>query len=198
MADDLTARADDVKRVVLDTARALYARQGYVNTSIKAVAAAAGVAPDLVRRYYASRADLFAAALRLPFDPVAAITQMLKPGVEGLGERMVRVTLRMFGEPETRELIAAMARDGASAAKMTVTLREFLETVVIDRVAATLGVPDARMRVTLATSYIVGVAAVRYVMRIEPLASASEDQVVRLVVPAVQTALAGEGSGRRK
>ena len=59
---------DDLKRVVLDTAREMYARQGYVNTTVKGVAAAAGVAPDLVRRYYASREELFAAAMRLPLD----------------------------------------------------------------------------------------------------------------------------------
>lgn len=188
------ANADDVKRVVLDAARAVYARQGYLNTTMKVVAATAGVAPDVVRRYYANREDLFAAAMRLPVDPGTAIAQILAPGIDGLGERLVLITLRMLDEPETRELIAAMVRDGAGAAKATAPLREFLESVIIDRVAAALRVPDARMRVTLATSYLVGVAGARYVMRMEPLASASEDEVVRLVAPAVQTALAGVGS----
>jgi AcrR family transcriptional regulator len=182
---------DDVRRVVLDAARGLYARQGYLNTTIKGVAAAAGVAPDLVRRYYASREDLFAAARRLPVDPAAAVTALLAPGIDGLAERLVRVTLRMLDEPETRDQIAAMVRDGAGAAKVTAPLREFLESVIIDRVAAALGVGDARTRVTLAISYIVGVAGSRYVLRMEPLASASEDEVVRLVAPAVQTALMG-------
>ncbi len=182
---------DDVRRVVLDAARGLYARQGYLNTTIKGVAAAAGVAPDLVRRYYASREDLFAAAMRLPVDPAAAVTALLAPGIDGLAERLVRVTLRMLDEPETRDQIAAMVRDGAGAAKVTAPLREFLESVIIDRVAAALGVGDARTRVTLAISYIVGVAGSRYVLRMEPLASASEDEVVRLVAPAVQTALMG-------
>jgi len=182
---------DDVRRVVLDAARGLYARQGYLNTTIKGVAAAAGVAPDLVRRYYASREDLFAAAMRLPVDPAASVTALLAPGIDGLAERLVRVTLRMLDEPETRDQIAAMVRDGAGAAKVTAPLREFLESVIIDRVAAALGVGDARTRVTLAISYIVGVAGSRYVLRMEPLASASEDEVVRLVAPAVQTALMG-------
>lgn len=188
------ANADDVKRTVLDAARAVYARQGYLNTTIKVVAAAAGVAPDVVRRYYDNREDLFAAAMRLPVDPGTAIAQILAPGIDGLGERMVRISLRMLDEPETRELIAAMVRDGAGAAKATAPLREFLESVIIDRVAAALRVPDARMRVTLATSYLVGVAGARYVMRLEPLASASEDEVVRLVGPAVQSALSGARS----
>ena len=182
---------DDIKHVVLDAARGMYARQGYVKTTIKGVAAAAGVAPDLVRRYYASREELFAAAMRLPVDPATAIAQLLAPGFDGLGERLVRVTLRMLEEPETRDQIAAMVRDGAGAAKASAALREFLESVIVDRVAAALRVPDARMRVTLAISYVVGVAGSRYVLRMEPLASATEEEVVRLVAPAVQTALAG-------
>lgn len=198
MANDgsFTSITDEVRRRVLDTAQALYARQGYVSTTIKGVAAAAGVAPDLVRRYYANREELFAAAMRLPFDPATAIAQMLAPGIDGLGERLVRVTLRMLDEPETRDQIVAMVRDGAGAAKAAVTVREWLESVIIDRVAAVLGVPDARMRVTLATSYLLGVAGARYVMRLEPLASASEDEVVRLVAPAVQAALTGASLGR--
>jgi AcrR family transcriptional regulator len=185
------ANADDVRRAVLDAAGAVYSRQGYVNTTVKVVAAAAGVAPDVVRRYYNSRDELVAAVLKLPTDPASAVAQMLAPGVDGLGERLVRFTLQMLRDPETRELLTTMVRDGAGAAKATASLREFLETAVIDKIAAALRVPDARMRVTLATSYLVGVATARYVMRLEPLASASEDEVVRLVAPAVQAALSG-------
>ena len=175
---------EDVKRIVLDTARGMYARRGYVNTTIKGVAAAAGVAPDLIRRYYANREELFAAAMRLPFDPAAAVAQLLAPGVEGLAERLVRFTMDVMSAPDTRELIATMAK----AASL---LREFLESVLVDRVAAVLGVPDARMRVTLAISYVIGVVGSRYILQMEPLASASEDELVRRIVPAVQTALAG-------
>jgi AcrR family transcriptional regulator len=182
---------DDVKRAVLDAARGMYARQGYLNTTIRGVAAAAGVAPDLIRRYYDNREELFAAAMRLPVDPATAIAQLLAPGIDGLGERLVRVTLRMLDDPETRDQIAAMVRDGAGAAKATAPLREFIESVLIDRVAAALRVPDARMRVTLALSYVFGVAGSRYVLRMEPLASATEDEIVRLVAPAVQAALTG-------
>jgi len=183
--------SDDITRAVLDAARAAYARRGYLNTTVKGVAAAAGVAPDVVRRYYANREALFAAAMRLPADPATSIAQLLAPGIDGLGERLVRVTLRMLDDPETRDQLAAMMRDGAGASKATASLREFLESAVVDRVATALRVPDARMRVTLATSYLVGVAASRYVLRLEPLASASEDEVVLLVAPAIQAALTG-------
>lgn len=194
MANDLPISAGGVKRAVTDAAMAVYARQGYVRTTIRGVAAAAGVAPDVVRRYYANREEMFAAVLRLPVDPATAVAQLLAPGIDGLGERLVRVTFTMLDEPETREQIAVMVRDGVSTVKAASLLREFLESVIVDRIAAVLGVPDARMRVTLAVSYIAGAAGARYVLHMEPLASASVDQVVRLVAPAVQTALAGAGS----
>ena len=181
--------SDDITKQVLDAARAAYARRGYLNTTIKGVAAAAGVAPDVVRRYYDNREALFVAAMRLPFDPAMSIAQLMAPGMDGLGERMVRVTLRMLDDPETRDQLAEMVRDGAGASRATASLREFLEAEVVDRAAVLLGVPDARMRVTLATSYLLGIASMRYVLKLEPIASATEDEIVRLVAPAVQMAL---------
>jgi AcrR family transcriptional regulator len=181
--------SDDITRQVLDAARAAYARRGYLNTTMKGVAATAGVAPDVVKRYYANREALFAAAMRLPFDPATSLVQLLAPGVDGLGERMVRVTLRMLDDPETRDQLAEMVRDGAGATKATAAIREFVEAEVVDRVVTALGVPDARMRVVLASSYIVGVATSRYVLQVEPLASATEDEIVAMVAPAVQAAL---------
>jgi AcrR family transcriptional regulator len=181
--------SDDLTRQMLDAARAAYARRGYLNTTMKGVAATAGVAPDVVRRYYANREALFAAAMRLPLDPATSIAQLLAPGIDGMGERMVRVTLRMLDDPETREQLAEMVRDGAGATKATAAMREFLETAIIDRVAGALGVPDARARVMLAMSYLLGVATMRYVLQVEPLASATEDDIVRMVAPAVQAAL---------
>lgn len=193
MAND-PIKPDDVSRLVLDTARGLYARQGYLTTTIKGVASAAGVAPDLVKRYYKNREELFAAALRLPFDPVTSIAKLLNPGIDGLGERLVRWTIDMLDDPAVRDQIMLMVRDAKSATNVVTTLREFIETVVIDRVAATLRVPDARMRVVLATSYLIGVAGTRYVLRIEPLASASADDIVRMVAPAAQSALTASWS----
>lgn len=181
--------ADEVRRSVLDAARAAYAARGFVGTTIKGVAATAGVAPDVVRRYYHNREELFAAAMRLPYEPSAAIAALVAPGMDGIGERLVRVTLATFSRPETIEQLAALVRAGSGAAGATSTLREFLEVAVVDRVAGAIGVPDARMRVGLATSYLVGVAISRYVLRLEPIASATDDEIVRLVAPAVQAAL---------
>jgi AcrR family transcriptional regulator len=181
--------ADDLTRSLLEAARAAYSARGYVTTTARGVAAAAGVAPDVMRRYYANRDALFAAARRLPTDPATSIAQLMAPGIDGLGERLVRVTLRMLDEPETREQLTTMMRTGAGAGRATASFREYVDNVLVDRVARALGVPDARMRVTLAMSYLIGIAASRYVLQLEPIASATEDEIVAMVAPAIQAAL---------
>jgi AcrR family transcriptional regulator len=174
---------------VLDTARAAYASRGYLGTTLKGVAAAAGVAPDVLRRYFDNREALFAAAMRLPFDPVSSINGLIAPGIEGLGERLARVTLRLLDDDDTRlQLQQLLGPEGQSLSSVKV-IREFLESEVVDRVAAVLGVRDARLRVNIAMAHLVGAVAARYVLEVEPFASANEDAFVALVAPAMQKAL---------
>jgi len=184
-----TSGNDAVRDAALAAARSAFAARGYARTTYKGIAAAAGVAPAVLRKYYNSKGDLFAAALKLPTDPTAAVPALLAPGIEGLGERLVRFTLDTLGDPEVREDLLAMVRAGASAAQVTKSLQEYIGMNVVDPVVRTIGVPDARMRVALITSYLIGLAASRYILRMEPLASASEEQVVRMVAPTIQALL---------
>ena len=129
--------------------------------------------------------------MRLPFDPAGSIAALAAPGIDGVGERLARVTLTMLDEPQAREQLVQLWRAGSEANKATSAFREFLEVAVVDRVATLLRVPDARTRGALATSYLLGVATSRYVLRLEPLASMPEDELIKLVAPAVQQALQG-------
>ena len=177
---------DDARDAVLDAARAAFHARGYARTSVKAVAAAAGVAPDVVGKYYQSKDKLFAAAMMLPFDPGSAIPALVAPGLDGMGERLTRVTLETLGDPETRADLIALARAGASGGKAAAGLKSVVERADIDRHAGVIGVPDARLRANLITSYLLGIAINRYVIRLDPLASMSDEDVVRLVSPTVQ------------
>ena len=150
--------SDDVRDAVLDAARAAFHARGYARTSVKAVAAAAGVAPDVVGKYYQSKDKLFAAAMKLPFDPGSAIPALVAPGLDGMGERLTRVTLETLGDPETRSDLIALARAGASGGKAAAGLKTFVEQDIVDRLAGVIGVPDARLRANLITSCAPGCA----------------------------------------
>lgn len=177
---------DEVRDAVLDSARAAFHSRGYMKTTVKGVAAAAGVAPEVVQRYWGSKEKLFAAAMKLPFDPATAVPELVAPGLEGMGERLVRTTLDTLGDPEVRDDLIALFRAGASTTKAAAGLRTFFEDSILDRLARTIGVPDARLRVSLISAYLIGVTMNRFVIKMEPLASMPEDDLVRIVAPTVQ------------
>ncbi|MDQ1247614.1 MAG: hypothetical protein QG597_1985 [Actinomycetota bacterium] len=177
---------DDVREAVLDSARAAFHTKGYVKTSIKGVAAAAGVAPEVVSRYWGSKDKLFAAAMKLPFDPATAVPELVAPGLDGMGERLTRTTLDTLSNPESREDLIALFRAGASTTRAAAGLQAFMEESIIDRLARYIGVPDARLRVSLISSYLIGVTVNRYIVKLEPLSSMPEDDLVRIIAPTVQ------------
>ncbi len=177
---------DDVRDAVLDAARAAFHARGYVRTSMKGVAAAAGVAPEVVNRYWNSKESLFAAAMQLPFDPASAMPQLVAPGLDGMGERLTRATLDLLADEQSRNDFIALFQAGASATKAARGMQDFIERSMVDRLVRTLGVPDARLRVNLIMSYLIGIGTTRYIVRIEPIASMPEDDLVKLVAPTIQ------------
>ena len=141
--------------------------------------------------------------MRLPFDPAQAVPELIAPGLDGMGDRLVRMVLTLMGDEQVRtDLGRLLASDTAAGVTATAArtamsadssaleqlrfVSEYLSATVVDRVVAAVGVPDARMRVAVISSYLVGIAATRYLLRIEPLASASDDEVVALVGPAIK------------
>ena len=187
----------DASTAVLNAARAAFASRGYAVTTVKSVAAAAGVAPAVVKSLYANKERLFTAAMRLPFDPADAEPELLAPGLEGMGERLVRLTLALVSDDAVRrdlvrvlrsDAAAGAATDGSSVDQLR-AMTEFMSASVLDRVVAALGVPDARLRGSVVSSYLMGIVMSRYVVKMEPLASASDDDIVAMVGPAVQALL---------
>lgn len=149
----------------------------------------AGVAPNVVSKYYANKEAMFAAAMKLPFDPSSAVPELLAPGLDGMGERLVKATFEVFGDETNREDLLALLQAGSSASKAAASLREFIEESIVDRLAGAVGIPDARLRAALISSHLVGLGMVRYIVRLEPLASAPEEQVLRIYAPLIQDLL---------
>ena len=179
------------RAAILAAARATFADRGYDRTTVREVGARAGVDPALVHHYHGTKEQLFAAAMRLPMDPAVAIPALLQPGRAGLGERMVRYFMTVCESGGEASPFLALLRGAVSHPASAAMLREFITRAVVGRVARALGTPDAELRATLVGSQMVGLAMVRYVIRVEPLASADHDEVVAAVAPTVQRYLTG-------
>jgi AcrR family transcriptional regulator len=180
---------------VLDAARRVFAERGYQQASLRAIGAEAGVDAGMVRHFFGDKAGLFRAAMELPIDPDAVLPVLLGPGLDGLGERVVRFFVAVWDDPATRAPFLSVIRSVTGHEEAARMFREFITDRVLVRVAAAIDRPNARLRATLVASQLVGLAVVRYVVGVEPLASASAEEVAAAVGPTLQRYLTGEIGG---
>jgi AcrR family transcriptional regulator len=184
------ADGGDRRTAILSAAREQFAATGYAAASVRGIARQAGVDPALVHHYFGTKEQVFVAAMQLPFQPGEMLPQVLAGDPEGLGERLVRLFLGAWDSPEFRAPMLGMLRSAMTGEQGAAMLREFVGTALIGRVAEAVGPVDP-LRVQAAAAQMVGVVMLRHVIRLEPLASASVDDVVALIAPAVQRHLVG-------
>ncbi|WP_236830557.1 TetR family transcriptional regulator [Blastococcus sp. KM273128] len=178
---------------MLAAARAAFAERGFDGASIRAIATAAGVDPALVHHYFGSKDQLFLAAIEAPANPAEFLPEVLAGGRDELGANVVRMLLRVWDGP-ARPAGLALVRSAVSNEWTAKLLREFLVSQVLRRVVATLdATPEERTaRGALVASQLIGVVMARYVLRVEPLATATPEELVAAVGPTVQRYLTGE------
>lgn len=174
----------ETREQILAAARGLFAEHGFDATTIRAIAAEAGVNPALIHHYFGSKDRVFVAALALPVNPVDVIGEAITGPREKVGERLVRFFLSVWGSPEARQPFLAMLRSVTSNEQAARMMREFINHTVIRPIAAELGIRELTM--SAVGAQLIGVAMLRYVVRLEPLASASDEEVVATVAPVVQ------------
>jgi AcrR family transcriptional regulator len=184
------ADGGDRRTAILDAARAQFSALGYAGASVRAIARAADVDPALVHHYFGTKEQVFVAAMELPFDPAERLPAVLAGDRDGVGERMVRLFLGIWEQPEFRAPMLGLLRSAITSEQGAAMLREFVGSALLARVAESVGQEDP-LRVQAAASQLIGVVVLRYVVGIEPLASATTDELVALVAPAVQRHLTG-------
>jgi AcrR family transcriptional regulator len=146
-----------------------------------------------VHHYFGSKDKLFLAAVHAPVDPGELLPQALAGGRDALGANIVRTFLTVWDGP-ARPAALALVRSAVGNEWTAKLLREFLVSQVLRRVLSTLDLPqDERdARGALVASQLIGVVMARYVLRLEPLASATQESLVASLGPTLQRYLTGE------
>ncbi|MEH0820572.1 MULTISPECIES: TetR/AcrR family transcriptional regulator [unclassified Micromonospora] len=183
----------DTRQAILAAARTAFAERGFDAASIRVIAGAAGVDPALVHHYFGSKEELFRATVDIPMDPAQLLPVVLAGGVDGVGERLVRTFLGVWDSPAGKAAVALL-RSAVNNEWTARLLREFLVTQVLRRVLDHLDVPPAELplRGSLVATQMAGLAMMRYVIRLEPVASADPETLVAAVGPTVQRYLTGD------
>ena len=181
----------DTRSAILAAARSSFAQHGFAGTTIRAVAASAGVDAALVHHYFGTKDDLFLAALEMPVDPREVLAPVVALGPDGAGERLLRTFLSVWDDPALQPGLVALVRslmadDGAGL------VRDGFIPVVVGPVLAGL-VPDRPdLRIPLVASQVIGLILGRYVLELPPLAQMPAEDVVARVGPTLQRYLTGD------
>lgn len=182
----------DTRGRILRAAREAFGERGYESTSIRGIAARAGVDAALVHHYFGSKQQLFLAASEFPVDPAELVPRMLAGPREQMGERVVRTVVALWDRPDVRPLLLGIVRSATTdpvAAGMT---RRMLAEGPFLALARAVDLPDAEIRATLAGTQLIGLAMARYVIGLEPIASMSADELASAVGPTIGSYLAGD------
>ena len=180
------------REAILDAARRAFAEHGYQHATIRGVADLAGVDPALVHHYFGTKQALFVAAVQLPVNPVEQLMAVLAEDPGQAGERMVELFLSIWDHAADQSPLLALVRSAVGDEHAAAMLREFITEEVLGQIARRLGSPDARLRAALVGSQVVGLMMARYIIRVEPLASAPAAQVVASIGPTLQRYLTGD------
>lgn len=181
----------DTRAAILTAALELFAARGFGGTSVRAIAAAAGVDPALVHHYFGRKDDLFVAALQIPVDPRELLGPVVAQGPDGAGERFLRVFLSVWDDPEIRPRLLAFIRNAFEPTGQRLIRDGFLRVVVVP-IGTALGIDEPEHRMPLVASQVLGLIVMRYVLEAEPIASMPRELVVATYAPTIQRYLTGD------
>jgi len=176
---------------ILAAAASSFATAGYDATSLRHVAADAGVDPALVRRFFGGKEQLFTEVASALIDPERALAAVTKGPPSAAGERLLRYFLTMLGEAGQPGPYLGLVRCAVTSEHAAGLFRRFLAERVLGEIAARLDAGRPELRAALVASQLVGLAVARYAVRLAPLTAAGTDELVRWAGPVLQYYLTG-------
>ena len=180
----------DTRAQLLAAARVEFAERGYEGATVRRIAGRAGVDAAMVNHWFGGKEALFTASLDIPVTPAQIRAEVVPGDPEQLGERIVERFLTVWdatGGGPLAALIQSVAGH-EDAAKM---LREFVRNVLVGPIVGAVAPDRTDLRGSLMGAQLIGLGMVRYVLKLEPLASADHALVVAAIAPTVQRYLTG-------
>jgi AcrR family transcriptional regulator len=179
------------RQLILDAARARFAKDGYAGATIRKIAADAGVDASLVMQFFGSKNELFAAVMSITPTSLTRFSDAFDGPHDTVGERVTRSFFAVWdGDPRDSQPLLAMLRAAISSEQATGPFRDFIQSRVTDALAPRLqDDEDATIHAGLVASMLVGVIVGRRIVGVGTLADADLETLIGLIAPAVQSIL---------
>jgi AcrR family transcriptional regulator len=177
---------------ILAAARNAFAQSGWAGTTLRAVAREADVDPALVYHYFGSKQGLLDAATTPPQKWLDNVAQTWTTPVNELGSALLRLMLGSWADDDIGPVLRAVLQTAAHENSTSEKLRNIVERSLMGVSQLGASEADRLVRSGLISSQIMGLAMMRYIWRIEPLASMSDDEIVTAVAPNLQHYISGD------
>ncbi len=185
----VTQRSEKTRAAILSAARQLLADRGYEGTTIRAVAARAGIDPSMVIRYYGTKEGLFAAAVDVDLYLPAA-SDIPKDQV---GEIVARHVLRRWEGDLSDNFITLLLRSATTNQAAVEKLQQIFEHQLLKFVKDLTGSsPDSRLRASMVSSHVLGLAYCRYILKLPAMLQLDDEVLVRTLGVVLQHYFTGE------
>ena len=178
------------RQVILDAARIRFAADGFAGTTIRKIAADAGVDPSLIMQFFGSKDELFGAVMSITPTALSLFADAFEGPSDTIGERVARAFFQVWeGDPRDSEPLLAMLRGAIASEQATIQLRDFLQA----RLTHTLG-RDHAMRAGIASSMLVGIVVGRRIVQVPALADEDPESLIAVIAPALQAILGADAA----
>ncbi|MGI8816567.1 MAG: TetR family transcriptional regulator [Pseudonocardia sp.] len=184
-----TERSRASREAVLGAARRTFAERGYERTTVRLVAADAGVDPSMVIRYFGSKDGLFAAAMQVDLR----LPELAEVPADCRGEVLAWHFLELWEGEQTGEVLVVLLRSATTNDVAAARLREVFAGQVVALVAGldpALPAPEVARRAGLISTQMLGTALTRYVLCLPPVVELTREEVVAALAPNLQSLLA--------
>jgi len=180
------------RQAIIEAARRQFGDLGYRRTTLRSVAASAGVDPRLVLHYYGSKQNLFRESVELPMDPERVIGLVFARGMENVGRSAAEIMVGLLDEPRSRQALTGILRAAVSEPEAAELIRDLLAERILMPVARQVGGEQPELRASMVASQVVGLATARHLVGLPPLVAASRQQLIAALAPVIDHYLRGD------
>lgn len=177
------------RQAIQASAMKLFAENGYERSTIRAIASDARVDPALIRHYFGSKSELFAAVMSPPVDTRVVFGEVAKGPRSAVGARLAAAVVGLLEDEGSRRIMLGTLRAASSGPEAARMLRKVLGEQLTEPMAdlLTSGTDgEQNLRANMVMSQIIGVAMARHVVGIDPLATVSSAQLIQVLTPVFQ------------
>jgi AcrR family transcriptional regulator len=181
---------------IVAAARAEFAEHGWAGTTIRAVARTADVDPALVYHYFGSKEGLLDAATNPPQKWLENVAEIWKTPLDRLGAALITLLLASWADDEIGPTLRAILQTAAQEPSTREKLRRVVEGSLMGVSELGSDERDRLVRSGLVSSQMMGFALMRYVWKIEPIASMTYAEAVAAIAPNLQRYVSGDLSAQ--